>query len=69
MGNYLTKIGFFKGTIDSNLYLKATKNGFLIIVIFFDDIIFGCNDEASDKFAKELKNEFKRSMIEEMKLF
>ena len=35
--------------------VKKIKNGLLIIVIFFDEIIFGGNDEASDKFSK--KNE------------
>ena len=43
---------------DGNLYLKEIKNGLLIIVIFFDDIIFRGNDEESNKFAKEMKNEF-----------
>ena len=41
----------------------------MIIVIFVDDIIFGGNDEASDKFFEEIKNEFEMSMIGEMKLF
>ena len=41
----------------------------LIIVIFVDDIIFGGNDEASDKFVDEMKNEFEMSMIAEMKYF
>ena len=46
---------------------KENENDLLIIVIFFDDIIFGGNDEASDKFSKEMKNEFEMSMIGEMK--
>ena len=41
----------------------------LIIVIFVDGIIFGGNDEASDKFFDEMKNEFEMSMISEMKNF
>ena len=51
------------------MYLKEVENGFLIIVIFVDDIIFGGNDEASDKFAEEMKNEFEIRMIGEMKFF
>jgi hypothetical protein len=47
----------------SNLYLKEFKNGLLIIVIFVNDIIFRGNDEASDKFSKEMNNEFEMSMI------
>ena len=41
----------------------------LIIVIFVDDIIFGRNDEESDNFFEEMKNEFEMSMIGEMTFF
>ena len=67
--SYLEKLGFAKGTTNSNLYLKEIENGLLIIVIFVDDIIFGGNNEASDKFTKEMKNEFEMSMIGEIKIF
>ena len=53
----------------TNLYLKEIEDGLLIIVIFVDDIIFGVNDEASDKFVEDMKNEFEMSMIGEMKFF
>ena len=66
---YLAKLGFAKGTIDRNLYLKEIENGLLIIIVFVDDIIFGGNDEASDKFIEDMKNEFEMSMIGEMKFF
>ena len=36
---------------------------------FFDDIIFGGNDEESKKFVEEMKKEFEMSMIGEMKYF
>ena len=62
-------MGFAKGTKNSNLYLKKIKNGLLINVIFFDDIIFGGNDEATGRFFDEMKNEFETSMIGEMKFF
>ena len=58
LDSYLEKIGFSKGMKDSNLYLKEIENGFLIIVIFVDEIIFRGNDEASDKFSKEMMNGF-----------
>ena len=38
-------------------------------MIFFDDIIIGENNEASDKFVDEMKNEFEMSTIGEMKFF
>jgi accessory colonization factor AcfC len=37
--------------------------------LFVDDIIFGGNDEASEKFIEDMKNEFEMSMIGEMKYF
>ena len=40
LDSYLAKLGFAKGTTQSNLYLKEVENGLLIIVIFVDDIIF-----------------------------
>ena len=66
---YLSKIGFIKGTTYGNLYLRKNDDGLFIIVIFVDDIIFRGNDEESDKFSKEMKNEFEMSMIGEMKFF
>ena len=65
----MTKLGFVKGTTNSKLYLREIENGLLIIVICIDDIIFGGNDEARDKFYKEMKNNFEMSMIGEMKFF
>ena len=69
LDKYLAKLGFFKGTTDSNLYLKEIEDGLLIIIVFIDDIIFGGNDEASNKFLEDMKNEFEMSMIGEMKFF
>lgn len=47
---YLAKLGFAKGTSDSNLYLREIENGLLIIVLFFDDIIFGGNYGAHEEW-------------------
>ena len=41
----------------------------MILVISTDDIIFGGNDEESEKFYKEMKKEFEMSIIREMKYF
>ena len=49
--------------------MKEKEDGLLIIIVFVDDIIFGGNDEASDKFLEDIKNEFEMSMIGEMKFF
>ena len=69
LDTYLEKLGFAKGMTDSNFYLKEIEDGLLIIVIFVDDIIFGGNDEASDKFSINMKNEFEMSTIGEMSVF
>ena len=39
----------------------------MILVIFFDDIIFGGNDNKSDKSIEEMKKEFEMSMLGEIK--
>ena len=65
----LSKLEYSKGMAYSDLYWKEIDDGLMILVIFFDDIIFrGCDNE-SDKFTKEKKNEFDMSMIEEMNIF
>ena len=69
LDKYLAKLGFYKGRKNGNLYLKKIKDGFLIIIVFFHDIIFGGNDEANKKFQEDMKNVFKMSMIGEMKFF
>ena len=69
LDNYLAKLEFANGMIDTKLQLKEIENGLFIIIVFVDDIIFGGNDEASDKFSKDMKNEFETSMIGEMKFF
>ena len=51
----LTKLGYSKGMVDSNLYWKEIDDGLMILAIFVDDIIFGGNDEESEKFAEEMK--------------
>ena len=65
----MTKLGYGKGMANSNLYWKEIDDGLMILVIFVDDIIFGGNDNESDKFAEEMKKEFEMSMIGEMKYF
>lgn len=59
LDKYLAKLGFSKGTTDSNLYLKEIEDGLLIIIAFVDDIFFGGNDEASNKFLEDMKDELR----------
>ena len=51
---HLTKLGYINGMEDSNLYWKEIDDGLMILVIFFDGIIFGANDNESEKFIEEI---------------
>jgi hypothetical protein len=70
LDRYLHQQGFKKGTVDSNLYIKAEGNDLLIIVVYVDDIIFGSNIELmSKKFAAAMQQEFEMSMLGELSFF
>jgi hypothetical protein len=67
---YLQQAGFKKGSADNNLYIKVTQDSILLIEVYVDDIIFGStNDRLSQKFAKEMKNEFEMSLLRELSFF
>ena len=53
LDKHLTKLGYNKCMVDSNLYWKGIDDGLMILVIFVDDIIFGGNDDESENFAEE----------------
>jgi hypothetical protein len=54
-----TPYKLLKGSIENNLYIKVTQGSILLIEIYVDDIVFGSiNDILSQKFAKDMKNEF-----------
>ena len=69
LDKHLTKLGFRKFMVDNNLYQKEIDDGLMILVISVDDIIFGGDDDESDKFSEEMKKEFQMIMIGEMKYF
>lgn len=69
LDTYLMKLGFCKGTVDSNLYFKVENDNILIVEVFMDDIIFGGDDDLSMKFVDDMQMEFEMSMIGEMKFF
>lgn len=58
LDKHLTNLEFVKGNADSNFYLRNNEDGFLIFLVFVDDIIFGGNDEASKTFAKDMRKYF-----------
>jgi hypothetical protein len=55
---------------DNNLYIKVNQGSILLIEIYVDYIIFGStNDRLSQKFAKDMHNEFEMSLLGELSFF
>jgi uncharacterized membrane protein YciS (DUF1049 family) len=70
LDTYLKDKGFKRGTIDNNLYIKTKGNDLLIVLVYVDDIIFGCNkDSLVQWFAFAMESEFEISMIGELSFF
>jgi hypothetical protein len=70
LDKYLQQAGFRKGSADNNLYIKVTQDSILLIEFYVDDIIFGSNDDRlSQKFAKDMQNEFEMSLLGELSFF
>jgi hypothetical protein len=70
LDRYLQQAGFRKGNVDTNLYIKVTQDSNLLIEVYVDDIIFGSDDDKlSQKFAKDMQNEFEISLLEDLSLF
>jgi hypothetical protein len=70
LDTYLKDKGFKRGTTDNNLYIKTEDNDFLIVLVYVDDIIFGCNKNSLVQwFASAMESEFKMSMIGELSFF
>jgi hypothetical protein len=67
---YLKDKGFKRGTIDNNLYIKIEGDDLLIVLVYVDDIIFGCNkDSLVKRFSSSMESEFEMSMIGELSFF
>jgi hypothetical protein len=67
---YLKDKGFKRGTVDNNLYIKIKDNDLLIVLVYVDDIIFGCNkDSLVQWFSSTMESEFEMSMIGELSFF
>jgi uncharacterized membrane protein YciS (DUF1049 family) len=52
------------------LYIKSEDNNLLIVLVYVDDIIFGCNkDPLVQWLASAMESEFEISMIGELSFF
>jgi hypothetical protein len=70
LNKYLQQAGFIKGNADNNLYIKVTQYNILLIEFYVDDIVFGSDDDRlSQKFAKDMQNEFEISLLRELSFF
>ena len=70
MDKYLQQSGFRKGSEDNNLYIKVSQGNILLIQFYVNDIIFGSDDDRlSQKFAKDMQNEFEMSLLGELSFF
>jgi hypothetical protein len=70
LDKYLQHAGFRKGSENNNLYIKVTQDSILLIEFHVDDIIFGSiDDRFSQKFAKDMQNEFEMSLLVELCFF
>jgi hypothetical protein len=67
---YLNDKGFKRGIADNNLYIKTKDNDLFIVLVYVDDIIFGCNkDPLVQWFASAMESEFEMPMIGELSFF
>jgi hypothetical protein len=67
---FLQDKGFKKGTVDNNLYIKSEGDNLLVVLVYEDDISFGCTNESSVHwFANSMQTEFEMSMIGELSSF
>lgn len=70
LDKYLQDKGFKKDSADSNLYTKTEGGDLLVVLVYVDDIIFGCTNNSSVQwFANSMKSEFEMSMIGELSYF
>jgi hypothetical protein len=70
LDRYLQQQGFRKGNADNNLYIKVDRDNILIIEVYVDDIIFGSDDDRmSQKFSKDMQNEFEMYLLGELNFF
>jgi hypothetical protein len=70
LDKFLQDKGFRKGTVDNNLYIKFEGDNLLVVLVYVDDIFFGCTNESSIQwFANSMQTEFEMSMIGELSYF
>jgi transposase InsO family protein len=70
LDTYLKDKGFKRGTIDNNLYIKIEGDDLFIVLVYVDDMIFGCNKDSLVKwFVSAMESESEMSIIGELSFF
>ncbi|GJS56390.1 retrovirus-related pol polyprotein from transposon TNT 1-94 [Tanacetum coccineum] len=70
LSSFLIEHYFTKGIVDLTLFTRRNEDDILLVQVYVDDIIFGSTNLLfSNRFAKLMKNNFKMSMMGEMKFF
>ncbi|GLJ31038.1 hypothetical protein SUGI_0621080 [Cryptomeria japonica] len=70
LDKYLKIQGFWKGNVDSNLYIKVNGDHMIIVVVYVDGIIFGGDKDIMCKdFIDQMKTNFEISMLGELSYF
>ena len=67
LSSFFIENNFFKGKVDTTLFIKNFENNFLIVQIYVDDIIFSSmNETLCESFAKSMSIEFEMSLMGEL---
>ena len=62
--------GFKRGQADRTLFVKRDEESLLVAQVYVDDIVFRSTiDHLAHEFSKEMKREFKMSMVGELNYF
>jgi len=70
LSNFLIKIDFKRGQVDTTLFRRTLEKDILVVQIYVDDIIFGStNASLCTEFSKLMQDEFEMSMMGELKFF
>ncbi|GKF53629.1 retrovirus-related pol polyprotein from transposon TNT 1-94 [Tanacetum coccineum] len=70
LSSFLIEHHFTKGIVDSTLFIRRHRGDILLVQVYVDDIIFGStNPDFSKRFANLMKNNFKMSMMGELKFY
>jgi hypothetical protein len=70
LDKFIQEKEFKKGIVDNNLYIKSEGDNLLVVLVYVDDIIFGCTNESSVQwFSNSMKTKFEMSMIGELSYF